>query len=1458
MSAQPIASYAFLPWLRRGISAELGGTDPLTGALPRRASLSAALTVDSTGGDTPSTDTIPRQVELYGPGDVVGIDPRHIVRTDPPNQTQNFEPNFLAAVEFEDPGLPWAYTPAAPTPSTQTPRDRLRPWLALIVLEDAEFTRPDRPPDPLPAITVKSGASLPNLDDSWAWAHVQIGGGLAGADLAGLILTQPGRVTSRLLCPRQLRPTTHYNAFLVPVFDVGVATGLGDDPPAGTQAEPAWDSSAQNLELPVYYSFEFHTSTLGDFESLVRKLKPRRLPQEVGIRPMDVSAPSWGMPSAGPPLGLSGALRSLETQDTVWADPQREAFRAKLEQSLNKGTVVADGAADPVVVPPIYGRWHAAVTSVDRTKGGWVNELNLDPRPRGLAGLGTRVVVSQRDQLLSAAWQQVDRVLEANRLLRNGQLAREVSSLVHAKRLEAASPDAALALTSTLHTRLLASPLTVHATIASSRLPVSAVAPAFRRTTRAFGPIGRRGAAAGFGSNGVVAQLNRGDLTPFPPPGRVISLEDVADSFYPSWIPLWLRPYLRHAFWILLALALLIAALILILGAVLGWWPAAAILAVVVGGALLALAGVTRAYRPTFETAERLRLNALTPDAVAAAPPAPDFRAAEPGGTPPSTVPGTPGVDSAEAARFRAASREATRVLQATPVDPPQLEALDLGDLATGIVGRLDPETTVPARIGGRVSVEVGDIVDWDNRGDPLDQIMGAPEFPQPMYEPLRDLSQDFLLPGLENVPPETLGLTEENHAFIEAYMVGLNHTFAQHLLFDNYPTDQRGSYFRQFWDVRGYVPTANDPTDPEQLRERLKDIPRIHEWPRTRALGFNENRPAPVPNNLVLLVRGELLLRYPNAVIYAAEAVLQNGKRALGAKELHPLFKATLSPDVTLIGFDLDAATARGSAQSGRPQGWFFVFQQNPGEPRFGLEPSPDPYAVPAVDQWNELSWANFAPSSNALDQLTFLPAATPPQNVTIVEGSDNPGDAQNGWNRDAAQTAFVLLNRPARIAIHAELMLPVMSPQVPTDGFSSFVLGRSGPLTGKPTLTAQVPAVLLPVRLEARLRKDGDALTLLLRVYPDQFHVHSHEAELTADERAAGIEHWDALWRLGANASVEDTKQPWRLLATRFGAERAAWIAKRLEPTNLATMPAAPTPEDTQPSPAPTYPSTPSRSSSWEQPPLAACLPERWAVYLYRNHGRRQDVALGKPIRRPLQVGPNPDPNAPTPTDSKELQVDDGTRWMIDFEEAVEAGMALRIPITDFTLSGGIDEVVVIGLSRHGPVAGALRLMELFDAHHYTDGLAFVRQGTPTNNTPGVPSGYSDRDPGFDRSFRVEREQTLNLVDGREAAEALGIFETTFEHVEHADGTDQLNAQAMASAVWPATLGYTSSNRSPYRRRSRSPPRSPDRTGRRATTSTGSAARPSRSSETTARATRGVPHRPPCSTRFCGKGHF
>src|SRR5206468_2259532 len=122
-----------------------------------------------------------------------------------------------------------------------------------------------------------------------------------------------------------------------------------------------------------------------------------------------------------------------------------------------------------------------------------------------------------------------------------------------------------------------------------------------------------------------------------------------------------------------------------------------------------------------------------------------------------------------------------------------------------------------------------------------FDEVMVYPEIDQPMYEPLRDISTELFLPNLQLIENNSITLLETNQKFIEAYMVGLNHEFARELLWREYPTDQRGSYFRQFWDVRGYFSAADQ--DNKALKEKLKDIPPLHRWLRASKLGQHDNR---------------------------------------------------------------------------------------------------------------------------------------------------------------------------------------------------------------------------------------------------------------------------------------------------------------------------------------------------------------------------------------------------------------------------------------------------------------------------------------------------------------------------------------------------------------------------------------------------------------------------------------
>src|SRR5258708_4883211 len=169
-------TYGFLPWLRNGIANTITAAD-LDTTVKTRASVHVALRLsgDPVGGGTPLTQDIGQDIALYGPGDVVGIDSRAIVRTEPRDWNTNFESNYLAAIDFYDEDFPWRYTPAAagtPDPGGGS-NLRLRPWIALIVLEDAEFVV--GPPDaahPRPYITLADPSVLPPPADLWAWAHV--------------------------------------------------------------------------------------------------------------------------------------------------------------------------------------------------------------------------------------------------------------------------------------------------------------------------------------------------------------------------------------------------------------------------------------------------------------------------------------------------------------------------------------------------------------------------------------------------------------------------------------------------------------------------------------------------------------------------------------------------------------------------------------------------------------------------------------------------------------------------------------------------------------------------------------------------------------------------------------------------------------------------------------------------------------------------------------------------------------------------------------------------------------------------------------------------------------------------------------------------------------------------------------------------------------------------------------
>jgi len=1018
MPTPTLATYAFLPWLRRGMASQIARRDGETSA-DAHVRVPVGLTLN-----TNLTVTVP--LALRGPGEVASLDRDVIARVYPTPNTFDVESNYFPLIEFEQPDLPWRYTPARDDAA-----NRLRPWLCLITLADDEvddFEEAGGEGLP-PVLTVGSAAVLPKLEQSWAWAHVQVSGedaqDLDRAALNALLSTHPERVLARLLSPRRLIPNTIYRAFLVPAFERGRLAGLGEEP-QGDGLVPAWTSVSTDIRLPVYHYWRFGTGVAGDFEFLARQLQARPLPDGVGIRPIDVSDPGLDLPpAADAPMLLEGALVPPQFARPPWIGAIAEQFRNALSNLLNiPAQRLSQAGQSRIVGPPLYGRWHARRERL-APQPPWFPTLNVDPRNRVMAGVGTQVVQILQRPLMASAWQQVAGVREANERLRFAQLARAAADRIFVRHVSPHEADVMLAVTAPLHAKVLASPTTIAERLRRSPVAPGSLAPQLRRVSRPLGPLGRRlGLAERRQPPRIVDRLNRGDLVLAPPPvlpAGAITPEAAVVRGSAGDSPEE-RASLRRR-----ARALLIAALVLL---------ALALIALAVAGLFvvlaLALAGVAafggaRAMDRRlahFDRLDALAAGTLTPETIASVPHRSAFVPSEsaPGGggqASPPAGPAGPGVERPAAARFREATTEVFRDLSTPPFEPPPLATAPLADLQKTLTASLRPEITFAASLQGRLKLPP--LVARQPGTDPLEPVMAAPQFAQAMYKPLADLSQDWLLPGLERVPQNTTTLLETNQSVIEGYMVGLSHEMARELQWNEYPTDMRGTYFRQFWDVAGYAGSVTP--------EKLRDIKEIHTW-LTTGLGENSARDLPpAGRHLVLLVRGELLRRYPNTIVYAVKTVRGPSGRELGPEERHPLFRGTLEPDVTFFGFDLTAEEVRGVDDPQSPdQGWYFVLQEQPSEPRFGLDVATGALGGVAVT-WSDLSWSHLAASEVDLRALACIDLdVNLPDTRLIAQTGGAAWHATTGLGpagATAAHLAYITLQRPMRVALHGSDMI-------------------------------------------------------------------------------------------------------------------------------------------------------------------------------------------------------------------------------------------------------------------------------------------------------------------------------------------------------------------------------------------------------------------------------------------------
>ncbi len=1055
----------FLPWMRRGLARSLSAV-AVDGAPTTDGATVDVSVVVGDGSGVGDSAPIVQAIALRGPGDVVGVSGGQVVRTDPAEGVRDFESNYFVAVELVTPDLPWMFTPAAPDAA-----DKLVPWLALVVVRDDGANRiASKAGALLPVLSVADAvAELPSLDEAWAWAHVQSTADLSTTDVDEAYAAAPEDFLARLVCPRRLDPETSYIAAVVPTFEAGRRAGLGLPQPSAPDVSKAdwwqaWATGTHAVDLPVFYSWSFRTGAAGDFEELVRRLTPREL--DAGTHDFDIG--DQGTDRLPPPrpheklISWKGALVSpaatvLERDEAHW-DALRQAMRPIVQEGLRDGSEPAEGEAydplvhDPVVGPPAYG---ALASEEDRipqpVRAGqtvgrqhlplWFGQANLDPDQRSVGGLGAEVVRRNQEALMASAWSQAASLTEINRLLNWTRLAAEVGEVQKTTKLGGLT-DAELVQAAAPASRRLRvdAHLTVSGRLAATSLPGGIVSAAFRRICRPEGPVGR---------------ARRGTRALEPNAATALTrtcLEDLAAVLAPTAL---VRP----------------------------------------AGVQIAAETVMAGLPGSADLSSSRTASSMEPAAGGTAP------SVDPPGVAPDTQPSPPtgrakrirrkaqrlAAEAIEAPVAAGSGASATRIplvrdrgpldgvsVQEMPnrfVDGSpwvqkttrtvayQVEVVGQAELAAAageIRGAIRPRAALAAKLADRITTP----------GEPFANdtvpasLPATPVFPDPLYEKLRAIDAELLLPGVGAIPDDTVGLCTVNAAFVEVFLLGANEELAREFLWREYPAELGDTWLRTFWDS---IPEGGADA------EAGGDIPPIAEWSArpygrksplgAHQIGFGAD------GTLVLVIKGELLRKYPDTVIYASKAVWNEARtgsdgepvpaNTLREEELDadgfpaerkdPLFVGALDRDTVFLGFDLDTKDALGPVdvkglpipggnKGDRDGGWFFVFEEPPTGPRFGLDVGREGQAGSDVDRkpnyWRNASWYHQVDTPEALAGLTHAQAEG------RLAGSarrwyDDPSSAGGGqfqarWGTDASAMARITLQRPVRMLVHASAMLP------------------------------------------------------------------------------------------------------------------------------------------------------------------------------------------------------------------------------------------------------------------------------------------------------------------------------------------------------------------------------------------------------------------------------------------------
>jgi hypothetical protein len=339
-------------------------------------------------------------------------------------------------------------------------------------------------------------------------------------------------------------------------------------------------------------------------------------------------------------------------------------------------------------------------------------------------------------------------------------------------------------------------------------------------------------------------------------------------------------------------------------------------------------------------------------------------------------------------------------------------------------------------------------------------------------------------------------------------------------------------------------------------------------------------------------------------------------------------------------------------------------------------------------------------------------------------------------------------------------------------------------------------VPLALLPVRLQARFKDQ----VLKLRVLPDQIHANAHSKELTALEYSAGQAYWNRLWKTkGGDAGETTLARTW--IGERIGSHRSVYVAEQSRPSNWGSFEAEPK-----------FPDLPLIDTT---PPIAAeLLPDFWVCRLY-DRSLAPILATRAPnnVAAGLRMAPSlASVNTVPVSDDHVLDFlkRQNLDWMVSFEAAVEAGMALEIQLPDNIFRVGA--VIVAGVrAGRDPIEEVDAFDRQLANHWHSFGFDILTQGTPTNNTDAGRSSYTETAPDMDALFaqndvrrpaaaaaraailKADASMLLRLPAADAASVALGMtFDDILDRCPDAEAPEGLGGWVMNACVGQGLANY------------------------------------------------------------------